>query len=389
MGWVVLLALLVGCSFVPPGTRPDGDPPPDMDPNCTPWTTRGGHIPNVCATQPGDGWQVSDQIVVSTYNTDDGVYDQGPAPLSYLLDQDTSQNLKLRVISVRNFTVPQNVTLRVIGRHPLAVLSWESINVAGAIDVSSQRTFVDLGAGANRPGCDPGDPGQGDILAGGGGGGGNNQNGRNGGAGNQLNPPGNAGGTPGGSIPRLEGYLVGGCPGGAGGGTGGPGGAGGGAVLLAAKEAITIGGLARIHAGGMGGGGALGNGGGGGGGSGGFIGLDAPMVTAMDGAVLAANGGAGGAGCEVGMAGDGQSGQIANTPALGGMPGTCVNGTNGGNGGHRSAGPAVGVSSNFSGGGGGGGGGYIVIWAPAGGFTLVPGATLTPMQEHETTTETR
>ncbi len=378
MGRVVLLLFVVGCGFSSPNV-PDasGDSGTDGE-LCTPWNTRGGHVRDVCAmAPPGDAWRIA--AASATYDTEADTYSQGPSPRSVLLTQ--PGNRMVRVVSVREFTVDENASLRVVGRYPLVVLSWSTIMVAGTIDVSS-RTGSSPGAGGNREGCDVGDPGQGTSKAGGGGGGGLGDGGRPGGNGN-LGSVVNTGGTPGGSTARLVGVVFGGCRGGDGGGaasSGGRGGDGGGAVQLTAKDSIAIASTGRIHAGGMGGAGAEGDGGGGGGGSGGFIGLDAPVVTTATTSVLAANGGAGGAGCESGAGAQGQDGQAMNLAALGGMGSTCMNGANGGNGGRRGDAPQPGANSAFSGGGGAGGGGYILIWTPS--FPMDSPGLRTPPEVH-------
>ncbi len=382
MGRVVLLLFVVGCGFSSPSViDAPGDSGTDGE-SCTAWSTRGGHVRDVCSMGlPGDGWRID--TIGATYDTEADTYNQGPAPKSYLVAQ--SGNRMLRVVSVRDFTVDQNASLRVVGQYPLLVLSWSTITVAGTIDVSSRAGSP--GAGGSRQDCDLGDPGQGASEAGGGGGGGLNQGGKAGGNGNLGGAP-NAGGTLGGSIPRPMSVVLGGCRGGDGGGdgsSGGRGGDGGGAVQLTAKDSITIASTGTIHAGGMGGAGAQGNGGGGGGGSGGFIGLDAPLVTTATSSILAANGGAGGAGCESGNGAAGQDGQAMNAAALGGMGSICTNGADGGDGGRRGDLPLVGANSNFSGGGGGGGGGYIIVWAPS--YPMSSPGVRTPPEAHVSATE--
>ncbi len=383
MGRVALLLLLAGCGFSSPKGTPDA--PGDADPSCTPWDTRGGHVKELCPLHaPGPAWQITSGTV--EYDTDTGMANDGSAPRSTLITQE--DNLQLRVISVDNFGVAQGASLRVVGAHPLLVLSWSSIMVAGTIDVSSQRALPRPGAGGSRPGCNAAQDGQGVSNAGGGGGGGLNQGGKNGGSGNQM---GNPGGMLGGSVPRPVGAVIGGCRGGSGGGgaAGGQGGHGGGAIQLTAQMAITIAPSSRIHAGGMGGAGAQGNGGGGGGGSGGYIGLDAPVVTTASGSILAANGGAGGAGCLLDTGAPGQDAQLMNMLAAGGAAGRCSSGADGGNGGARANPtlPTAGANSVISGGGGGGGAGYIIVWAPASGYTTAALGTKTPLEAYVTAVE--
>jgi hypothetical protein len=358
MRWIALLLLVVGCTFSSPKGMADASG--DSGTICEAWATRGGHVKDLCEMAPDGSWQISS--ATATYNTDTGTYSEGASPRSFLITQ--AGNRMLRVVSVDSFEVSQGASLRVVGQHPLLVLSWSTIVVAGTIDVSSQ--VGSLGAGGNRQDCDVGENGQGASEAGGGGGGGLNQVGKDGGAGNTGA---NAGGMFGSSMLRPVGFIAGGCRGGNGGGAGGPGGDGGGAIQLTARTSITIASTGRVHAGGLGGAGALGNGGGGGGGSGGYIGLDAPLVTTAADSVLAANGGGGGAGCQGGTGAPGQNGVILNVIATGGSAASCTNGANGGNGGARGAIPTVGADSVYSGGGGGGGAGFIVIWTPSSGFT--------------------
>jgi len=386
MGRVALLLFVMGCGFssprggdddgatdAPPGGTPDGE-----DPLCAPWPSRGGHLKDPCDVAPKGSWQISD--AGGTYNTDDGMFFDGTKPNSKLVAMPGS--LQMRVVSVNSFGVAGGASLRVVGQFPLLVLSWSTIDVAGTIDVSSQRASG-RGAGANLAGCQmPGD-GVGTMNAGGGGGGGYSVMGGVGGEGNQGN---NNGGQEAGSIGRPKFVVRGGCPGGAGGTGAGaaPGGDGGGAIQLTAKTAITI--TGRIHAGGMGGQGAItaGTGGGGGGGSGGFIGLDAPQVTAGASSVLAANGGGGGAGCQAGgVGGAGQDGQLANAAATGGSGSGCSNGVSGGTGSALATITAGDGTPGFNAGGGGGGGGigYIVVWTPsAADFIKETGAIVTPAE---------
>ncbi len=356
MGRVVLLFLVVSCKFDSPPASVDGGSD-DAGP-CVAWETRGGHVEDLCAMAPGGSWRIDS--ATATYDTTEGTVNEGFSPRSFLVAQ--PGNRMLRVVSVDSFEVAPGGSLRVIGPHPLLVLSWATITVAGTIDVSSRAGSI--GAGGSRSDCDNGDPGIGTTNAGGGGGGGNGQSGAPGGRGN-VGAAANAGGPLGGSIPRLEHVIVGGCRGGNGGGAGGTGGDGGGAIQLTARTSITIDAAGKIRAGGMGGGGATANGGGGGGGGGGFIGLDAPEVIQRGGATLAANGGGGGGGCEDGNGAPGQDGQDANMSAGGGPGASCANGANGGDGGRRGDAPTPGMDSGFSGGGGGGGTGYIVVWTPS------------------------
>lgn len=381
MSRVFLLLLAAGCGFEAPKVTVDG-PPGEAGP-CVAWEPRGGHLGDLCTMEPAGSWRISS--ATAQYDTSAGTVNEGNSPRSFLLTQDPSANLELRVVSVDSFEIAPGASLRVVGEHPLLILSWSMISVDGMLDVSSKAAYPSPGAGGSRESCDNGDDGMGTSEAGGGGGGGLGQSGREGGDGNTgmtVNP----GGGLGGSIGRPKGAVVGGCRGGNGGGasgSGGQGGAGGGAIQLTARTSITLAG--RILAGGRGGAGASGNGGGGGGGSGGYIGLDAPLVMTAAGSILAANGGAGGAGCQTGPGAAGQDGQDMNVAAIGGQASSCTNGADGGGGGRRGAVPLAGANSAFSGGGGGGGAGYILVWAPMGGFMRA--GTQTPAELHITAIE--
>ncbi len=355
---IAFLVLLGGCPSFPSPTGSVSDGSLDDGGPCVAWEARGGHVNDPCAMAPGGSWRIDSATTI--YDTTQGSVSEGSSPRSFLVTQPGGRGL--RVVSVDSFEIAQGGSLRVIGQHPLLVLSWSTIAVAGTIDVSS--TAGSVGAGGSRQDCDNGDPGMGATNAGGGGGGGYGQSGSVGGRGNVAAAP-NAGGTSGGSVPRPRNAVLGGCRGGAGGGAGGVGGDGGGAVQLTARTSITIEATGKIGAGGMGGGGANGNGGGGGGGGGGFIGLDAPEVIQQGGSTLAANGGGGGGGCEDGNGAPGEDGPDANMAALGGPGASCANGANGGIGGRRGSSPTSGADSSSSGGGGGGGFGYIVVWTPS------------------------
>lgn len=373
------LAALTACSFAPPpsgaidaspggdGSQIDAliididgmieDAPPvtcaDFMPQATP-----RHV-EPCQALPGGAWVIDTPF--GLYNTDNGgSYLNGPDPQSYDIGP-------LHVISVSKFTIQNGAGLRVVGTRPLLILSWDTIEVQGTLDVSSERdgNIVVVGAGGS-PGsglCMAAGNGENSQDCGGGGGGGFGAAGGNGGDGKGGNQN-NEGGA-GGNALAMPTTVRGGCPGGNG-GTGqtrGLGGPGGGAVQLTAKGAMTING--RIHAGGAGGDGGHGDGGGGGGGSGGYIGLDASSLSIGPNAILAANGGGGGTGCDAMTGPDGENGRLSTSAAGGGGETQCVKPEGGGEGGAQAqtSGAEGQPSPGDSAGGGGGAAGYILVWA--------------------------
>jgi hypothetical protein len=359
------------------GERQDDGGTPDGESfDCTAWTPPRHFMP--CDIPEPTGGLTIDGA--ATYNTTTGeLTGAGASPPSQVVNGSM-------LISVSSFTVTAGGTLRVIGDKPLIVASWTTIEIAGLIDAGSNAT--DNGAGANPTDATNGCQTHVATV------GGNNDNGASGGGGGGYLAKGGNGGQGDGGANRGQGgaaiaqlLLLGGCAGAAGGTgnnneTGGAGGPGGGAIQLTAQTSITI--TGKINAGGGGGlGGKTNNngtqdgGGGGGGGSGGMIGLEAPAVTVMANAAIAANGGGGGQGGGDTMQGStGEPGTPSATAAAGGSAGDSVNG----HGGAGSAGAAVvgtiGQDSGQNGGGGGGGAaGFIVI---AGSQTIDPAAVVSP-----------
>ena len=271
--------------------------------------------------------------------------------------------IQARMYIVDSFTVSAGATLRATGPHPVLVISWGDISIAGTIDVSSKTAGTPIvGAGGNATTC-PAIPDGGTNNNGGGAGGGGGGLGTAGGNGGQGGSNGGRqiGATGGPSASPL---LQGGCRGGRGGNTpNAEGGGGGGAIYLVSKTRITVSGT--IDAGGAGGLGATGRGGGGGGGAGGMIGLEAPVVSTTG--TLAANGGGGGQGVDGDPGGVGQDGKATATVATGGGPGGDQCGP-GGAGGFAATAATGGVNGNCSSNGGGGGGGaygIIVVKSPS------------------------
>ncbi|MBC7977253.1 MAG: hypothetical protein H7138_19935, partial [Myxococcales bacterium] len=158
---------LFACGSVQ-GDRPDAAPSEDaavaVDAavaddagGCVTWRTRGGHVMgDPCALPQNPSWRIG--VAGTTYNTDQGTYSAGPAPESALLA--VNGLISVRVVSVADFSVAEGASLRVVGKHPLLVISQSTIVVAGTIDVSSARA-LGLGAGANLPGCQDAVAGQG------------------------------------------------------------------------------------------------------------------------------------------------------------------------------------------------------------------------------------
>jgi hypothetical protein len=304
------------------------------------------------------------------YDTTTGAFDgAGPDDPVTFMDEEG-----VRIITVEDFSLDSDVTLRVRGEHPLMIVASGEITVKGTIDASSAwdpvKRDYDRGPGAlsecptapalEGSACDEG--------GGGGGGGGFGGAGGAGGTGGVLRACGDVEGAPGGDggaeVP-VPTKIRAGCDGAHGGeGNGdewyGDGGAGGGAVHLVAGKGIKVEGT--IHAGGAGGAPAQDRrSGGGGGGSGGYIGLEAPLIVIDAYAILAANGGGGGGGTEdPGQADAGKNGLPGADAAAGGR------GHLGGSGGPGSKDGRLaglpGGAGDRGGGGGGGGAGYIVVY---------------------------
>ncbi len=370
------------CVLPEDGGDGDATPMDDGDP-CTSFGSRhfdACSIPDPMGpmSMPGPGTYI--------YNTSDGTLldlaNNPSTPPNMLVGTAGSE---MRVVSVESFSLPDGAILRVKGNYPLVIASWSTIDLGGRIEANS--TSLERGPGAmpietpttfctaHAPATQPDPGGQG----GGGGAGGTMQSA--GGAGGEgadgsTNEPGGTPGTPAGATPPL---LAAGCPGQTGGNgrnaqPAGAGGLGGGAVQLTAKTSISLVSTARINVSGAGGRpGTNDSAGAGGGGSGGMIGFEAPMLTILPGALLAANGGGGAqGGGSNGNPGAGQDGQLSVTPANGGTGGS------GGEGGTGSTSPTAagnGSPDGAGGGGGGGGAGYITIKAAT---QTTTGATFSP-----------
>jgi hypothetical protein len=383
----VVLCLQVGCSFDAAGIAgptpdadpnvPDAPPTPDVPPGdpCLEWMPAPAHF-NPCAIMKPQGGLTLTVPGTYTYDTGFGVLEDPQSnAIAHVREELMQSNPVIRLISVENFTLGPDSTLRVTGPIPLLIASWSTITVDGTIDVSSSTT-IGPGAGYNTGTCNAAEPGQpdnndgdGDIGGGGGGGGGFGDDGGDGGDGGKGDGLGGGKGTALGASPAN---VRGGCPGAKGGkgdrdDGGGGGGNGGGAIQLTARLSITING--KLHAGGQGGGGANADeptndltrdSGGGGGGSGGMLGLESSTIMLGTDAILAANGGAGGGGCDNGLAAIGEDGRLDDAKAnKGGKNG---NGGDGGDGGHLGSPAGVEGQGGDSGGGGGGGGvGYIIM----------------------------
>jgi hypothetical protein len=258
------------------------------------------------------------------------------------------------VLVFNGLTIASGATLTLRGTHPVILIVYGNVTIAGTIDASASGTTP--GAGGNDSShCGTAPQDSQDAQWGGGGGGGRAVAGGKGNQGNTATSSFDNGGTASGNSNASP--LLGGCSGEIGGNlcngtncqqclTAGnncePPGAGGGGVQVSAAGTVSVTGkiLSSGSAGTSGGTSQIG---GGGGGSAGDIVLEGTSVTA--GGTLAANGGSGGVG-----------GAGGNTGGTAGSAGTS-NGTSTtapGNGGGGSGG-------NQGGGGGGGAYGYVVI----------------------------
>jgi len=367
--WLLALVLatagcrqLLGLEDLPDGSIDDaGHDASDAHGECAAWVPASNHfVP--CAVPPSEPLVLT--AGVWTYDTDSSeLRDPTSAvsvPFNYILPQ-PGGGPEVRILSIDRLTITAGAGLRVTGSHPLLIASWDETKIDGTINAASVRSgaVVELGPGANDPGCQVAIDGHGTSDAGGGGGGGFGAPGGAGGAGKNNQ---NTGGSGGGVLASPQ-FVVGGCAGGKGGvgSDGGARGAGGGAIEIASPIAIYVAGA--IHAGGSGGGGASNSAGGGGGGAGGYVGLDAPVVNSTEASILAANGGGGGTGCSNGNGAPGDNGVVGDQPAAGGGTG-CPGNVNGGAGGARAQPTGnPGLDSGNGGGGGGGGAGVVVVWA--------------------------
>jgi hypothetical protein len=361
---VASIALCSGCRVIAEliendprnGAAPDALLP--SDPRCGAWS----HAPETfdpCDVPPssmslelGDGVWVFDTNSGSLTDPDDNA----TFPASALI---TAQSgVEARALSIERLSLSGAATLYVRGKRPLIIVSWSDADLHGVIDVTSRSGMP--AAGSNPDVCTATAAGIGaDSVegAGGGGGGGFGTSGAAGGAGDDgLATAGSAG-----AMAPIATFR-GGCAGGAGGNAlHGVAGDGGGAVVIAARELVTLNGV--VTAGGAGGGAAQGGrAGGGGGGSGGYVGLAGPSVVLGPGAIVAANGGGGGGGSDGSPATVGQDGQPA---AMAAAPGQGQGmGSSGGAGGARGAAPKPGTASHRGGGGGGGAVGIVRIDSP-------------------------
>lgn len=272
-------------------------------------------------------------------------------------------------------TVPAGSTVRAVGSRPLVLVAKGTLEVHGAIDVSSAHAgFLPAvrGAGANASACQAFMRVPESKSVGGGGGAGASFAGRGGGGGDGNNDGQYAGGglTQISPLSRPQ-VLQGGCRGQNGGGaadhaSGGPagtGGDGGGALYLASKVAVVV--TGKVLANGAGGGGGGAQAGGGGGGSGGFIVLDAPDIKRGETSVLAANGGGGGQGGRFNdpdaiAGGGGEDGTGGQAAQGGNVEAAAGRGASGSYGGARDG--MTGSASPEAGGGGGGAAGFLVVY---------------------------
>ena len=278
------------------------------------------------------------------------------------------------LVRTETLAISAETTLRAVGDVPLVIISRNSMQLRGSIDVSSANTQNCepglQGTGANPDACLPfHESTSGNNVGSGGGGGGFGSAG-----GSSFTDDG--GGTGGAPAPLTS--LRGGCNGGSAKlSTDGDvkGGLAGGALVLISLDVIDLFGSAKLLAGGAGGlGGPVESVpmSGSGGGSGGLIDLSAPEIHVRAGSHILANGGGGGGGVGIlnngppqtpGRCGESARGQEI---ATGGQGGSATQdeftGGNGGAGAGADEQASPGVPGGDSGSGGGGGGvGYIRV----------------------------
>lgn len=373
---VALSALGSGCRVIVElietdphdGTAPDAMLP--SDPRCGAWNHAPDTFDPCDVPTPSMSLELGDGVW--TFDTNSGSLtdpdDNATFPTSALIT--AKSGIEARALSVERLSLSAAATLLVRGKRPLIMVSWSDADLRGVIDVTSRSGTS--AAGSNPDACAGTTAGTGaDNVegAGGGGGGGFGTNGAAGGSGDDgLATAGGAGAA----APIAT--FRGGCAGGAGGNAlHGVAGDGGGAVVIAARELVTLNGV--VTAGGAGGGAAQGGrAGGGGGGSGGYVGLAAASVVLGPYAIVAANGGGGGGGSDGSPATVGQDGQPAAMAAAPG-PGQGM-GSSGGAGGARGVAPKPGTASHRGGGGGGGAVGIVRFDSPL--QDIDPSAVISP-----------
>lgn len=345
-----------------------------------PWPTRPLHFVNdggSCVygwdTSPGG---VGAAIVPPT----GGITCPWPAQLQPAALSQSGNGPEVIVFSGTGLRVEPNVTLRFVGRRPVAMLVHGDADLEGQINLRAINRLLP-GAGADSSLCGLGANGAGDREGGGGGGFLDD-----GGSGGRISAP-NGGAANGNDTIRP---LRGGCSGGLG-WLGVDAGVGGGGLQVSVRGTLRVldGGIFAPGLGGPGGASAGSSASaGGGGGSGGAILLQAFALLGLNG-FFTANGGGGGEGAtrqgstnSPGNRGaDGVPRSIAAAP--GGSAGNCCGG-NGGNGGAGTSlpdggTPGVGPSGNTPAGGGGGGSrGRIRIDTALGGSCTLTQTLISP-----------
>lgn len=351
---LLAVILLASCKFTPPGAtdasggddaKPIDAPGIDGELDAQiipPGSTCVGTLVKVCVTTvPGDR-----NITSSNFDTDD--------------DNNCDQILHgpsgpaVCVLQGHNLTLTGS--LDAFGKRPLVLVAFDNLTISNNVALSVSSSAIARGAGASDACVLTATDGGDSAVVGGGGGAGGTHRGAGGNGGDSTGMS----GAPGPLVAAWP-FVRGGCPGGKGGASGlspgGSGGAGGGAILLIAKNMISVHNNAGISASGAGGqGGVAGGGGGGGGGSGGFIGFDGGTVAIDVTARVAANGGGGASGGAITGGSPGDNGKDSASVARGGP----ANGGDGSAGANLTGVPGGGAGIGVGAGGGGGGAGAII-----------------------------
>lgn len=342
-GWFSCLLLLSGCDLLFKITHVDAVTPEVDAPSDAPSQCVGHGILKPCVNPI-----VDDAVTLK------GSIDTDTDPRCVVLPQ--TDDVDLCALVGVNIMVQSTVA---IGSRPLVLIALDSIDIQGAVDVSSRTATGRIGAGAQTK-CSTGSGTNGNTGAGGGAGGSYGFIGGNGAAGQGGQ---SAGGLAGSALQPQT--IHGGCPGQPGGvaaaATPAVAGAGGGAFYAIAVGTIQVGSVINASGGGGRGGGV--KSGGAGGGAGGLIGLDAETIT-IAGQVFSRGGGGGGGGGGTSTGAPGADAPVFAGAVYGGIGGAS-GGTSGGDGADGGVGGIPGGTAVNGGGGGGGACGWIFLWGTA------------------------